>query len=83
MVNVFCIIVMAALLVAIGAIFYGCRMLLLSIFERYAGWRVSYLSFAHFFAYLIFFLSVDLLRMFATDHILRFLVFLQNPPSDE
>jgi hypothetical protein len=81
--NLVCMTIILALLVASGAIFYGCRMLLVSIYEKYSNLNVSYISFPHFVSYIIFFVTMDLLRFFATDHIMEFLVFLKNPPTDE
>ena len=81
--NIVCLLIISALLVVSGSIFYGCRMLLLSIYDRYASAKVSSISLPHLFAYLMFFVLMDLLRSLATDHIIDLLVLIRNPPSDE
>jgi DMSO/TMAO reductase YedYZ heme-binding membrane subunit len=81
--NIMCLIVLSALLVAVGAIFYGCRMFLLSIFEPLAGLQASFFSVPHLIAYLLFFLIIDVFRYLGTDRVINMLVLLQNPASDE
>ena len=78
-----CLIIILTLLVACGAIFHGCRMLLLSIYDKYYKLKFSSISFPHFFSYFLFFILMDLLRYFATDHIIDLLVQIKNPPTDE
>jgi hypothetical protein len=80
--NFTCILIILAVIVMCGAIFHGCRMLLVSIYDQYYKLKVSSISFPHFFAYLVFFVIMDLLRSFATDNIIDFLIYIKNPPSD-
>lgn len=80
--NLVCVVIILVLLVICGAIFQGCRMLLVGIYDQYYKLKFDSISFPHFFAYLLFFILMDLLRYFATDHIIDLLVQIKNPPSD-
>lgn len=81
--NAICGIIIGTLLVVMGAIFYGCRSLLLAITEPLHSFSTTGFSLPHVISYLIFFFIVDLLALLATDRIIRLLVRLQNPPTDE
>lgn len=80
--NIICFIIIAALLVAVGGIFYGCRMLLVRIYPSLASLVASFFSVPHLLAYLLFFLIVDMFRYLATDRVINLMVLLQNPASD-
>lgn len=66
-----------------GAVFYGCRMMLLAIHDPMAALKISSLSLPHIVAYLVFFVVIDLAAIVATNRLISLMVRLQNPPTDE
>jgi small basic protein len=81
--NTLCAIIIIALLVIMGAIFHGCRMLLIEIYDPLSHLVVSSISLPHVIAYLLFFVISNLAGLIATNRILAFMVnYLQNPTSD-
>lgn len=81
--NVATFVILVALLVVVGAIFFGCRMFLLAIFDSMAGLTFQFFSVPHLLAYLLFFLFVDFFQALATDRVIKLLILLKNPASDE
>lgn len=71
------------LLVIMGAVFHGCRMLLIEIYDPLSAFVVNAISLPHMIAYLVFFFFIDLAAIIATDRIISLMVRLQNPPTDE
>lgn len=80
--NIICLIIIGALLAAVGGIFHGCRMLLVRIYPSLAALVARFFSVPHLLSYLLFFLIVDIFRYLATDRIINLMVLLQNPASD-
>ena len=81
--NLVSVVIIAALLVLMGLIFMGVRLMLVSFYDSWANLQSGFLSMPHFVAYLVFFLVVDVFRIMATDFIISQLIVLRNPPTDE
>jgi len=77
------VLIILTLLVAMGAIFYGCRCLLIGIYDSMSDAQFDYISIPHIIAYSIFFISSFVAQIFLTERIISLMVWLQNPPSDE
>jgi hypothetical protein len=75
--------IIVALLVIMGAVFYGCRMLLIAIYDPLSNLVVSRISLPHIISYLVFFVVIDLAAILATNRLIALMVRLQNPPTDE
>lgn len=71
------------LLVIMGGVFHGCRMLLIDIYDPLSSFVINAISLPHMIAYLVFFFVADLAAIIATDRIISLMVRLQNPPTDE
>ena len=71
------------LLTIVGVIFFGFRRMLVSIWAGMASLKAGFISIPHLIAYIMFFIFVDLFRYLATDRIIRLLVKMHNPASDE
>jgi hypothetical protein len=82
MMNTLCALIIITLLVIMGAVFYGCRMLLLAIYDPLSNLKVSSLSLPHIISYLVFFIVIDLAAIIATDRLISLMIYLQNPPTD-
>jgi hypothetical protein len=81
--NTLCALIILTLLVIMGAVFHGCRMMLIEIYDPLSHLVVSRISLPHIIAYLLFFVFSNLAGLIATDRILAFMVnYLQNPTSD-
>lgn len=71
------------LLVVLGAIFYGFRMMIVEIYEPLSKYVFEMLiSLPHTIGYLLFFIFEEAFRFLLADKIIAFMVYLQNPPSD-
>ena len=70
--------------VIIGAIFHGCRMFLLEIYEPLSSLTFNgIISLPHIIAYLLFVVVEYLFRLILVKKIIKVMIYLQNPPSDE
>ena len=81
--NFICLIILCALLTALGGIFHGCRMLLVEIYEPLDHLVVEAISLPHLIAYSIFFIIEFLFNLLLSKRIIRAMTWLKNPSSDE
>lgn len=78
-----CFLLIVVLLVVLGAIFHGFRMFLLAIYDPLADFQIGgSLSLPHIIAYGLFFVVEEGFRLLV-NKVIDFMVYLQNPPSDE
>lgn len=81
--NTLCGLIILALLVIMGAVFHGCRMMLIEIYDPLSHLVVSRISLPHIIAYLIFFVVSNMAGLLATNRVIFLMVkYLQNPTSD-
>jgi hypothetical protein len=72
------------LIVILGAIFFGFRMMILEIYEPLSKYTVGgAISLPHLIGYSLFYIVEEGFRMVLVSRIISFMVYLQNPPSDE
>lgn len=83
LINTLCAVIIITLLVIMGAVFHGCRMLLLTIYDPLSHIQTGSLSLPHIIAYLVFFIAADLAAILLTNRLISLMVRLQNPPTDE
>lgn len=82
--NLACCLIILILDIIIGAIFHGCRMFLLEIYEPLSDLTFNYMiSLPHIIAYLLFVVVQYLFRLILVKKIIKVMIYLQNPPSDE
>lgn len=71
------------MLVILGVIFFGFRMMLLEIYEPLSAYQLDgILSLPHLIVYALFFIVEEGFRLVA-DKVIRLMIYIQNPPSDE
>lgn len=81
--NFVCFVLIGVLLVILGAIFHGFRMMILEIFDPLSAYIFNdQISLPHIIGYLLFFIVEEAFRFLLADKIIAFMVYLQNPPSD-
>ena len=71
------------MLTLLGLLFWGFRLMLITIYNGMAGLTVSFVSIPHLLAYFLFFLAVDLVNYLVLDKITSLLIKIKNPPTDE
>jgi hypothetical protein len=82
--NLACCLIIVILDVIIGAIFHGCRMFLLEIYEPLSALTFNgIISLPHIIAYLLFVVVEYLFRLILVKKIIKAMIYLQNPPNDE
>ena len=77
--NIVCLIVLAILGVAFGAVFYGCRMFLVEIHSALYFVQGLYFSLSHLCAYTIYFTISNIFQHKLFDKIVRFMIMVKNP----
>jgi len=65
-----------------GAIFYGCRVILRTIYDSLSTAKINYISIPHIISYSIFYAFVFAADFLLIDRIIALMIWLQNPPSD-
>lgn len=82
--NLSCCLIIVILDVIIGAIFHGCRMFLLEIYEP-LSWLTYHgiISLPHILSYLLFVVIEYLFRLILVKKVIKVMIYLQNPPNDE
>ncbi len=65
-----------------GAIFYGCRALLLQIQPSLYNMQGQYLSLSHILAYSIYFILGDIFKIKLYGKVVRLMIWIKNPSSD-
>ncbi len=72
---------MCILFVIIGAIFYGIRKFIMQISDLSQQALDNYYL-SHIIGYFTYFIICDIFKFLLVDYFIRFMIFLQNPPSD-
>lgn len=66
-----------------GLVFYGCRSLLIAIQPGLYSFETEYISLSHLLSYSIYFVVGDLFKMKFYDKVVRIMLWIKNPSSDE
>lgn len=66
-----------------GAIFFGCRMLLLEIQEPLYRYQTQYVSLSHVLSYSIYFFLGELFKRKFYGKVVEVMLIVKNPSSDE
>ena len=75
--------IFGVLIVVFGAIFHGCRMFLLHIYnDLYALKRGDYFSFPHLLAYSIYLVVSEVFQRKMYFKIVNAMIWIKNPSSD-
>ena len=81
--SLFCIVILSILIVIFGSIFYGCRVLLIQLYEPLYNVRFSILSASALLSYSVYFLIGDVFKLKFYGFIIKVMIRIKNPHDEE
>lgn len=80
--NIACLMIFFLLILVFGALFHGCRLFLLSIYDGLYSLQGQYFSLSHLIAYSIYLIIGDIFKIKLYGKIVSFMIYIKNASSD-